>query len=96
MTRIRRNKMEAQLRTWKETTMISVIVIIALIIFNIVRGNIQSSEIRTAAKTIAVLPFENMVPNEIFPHNTNAITVLIIGELRKISVASGARQMGGY
>jgi len=86
MTRTRRNKMEAQLRTWKETTMISVIVIIALIIFNIVRGNIQSSEIKTAAKTIAVLPFENMVPNEIFPHNTNTIPVLIIGELRKIKV----------
>ncbi len=86
MTRIRRNKMEAQLRTWKETTMISVIVIIALIIFNIVRGNIQSSEIKTASKTIAVLPFENMVPNEIFPHNTNTIPVLIIGELRKIKV----------
>jgi len=86
MTRIRRNKMEAQLRTWKETTMISVIVIIALIIFNIVRGNIQSSEIRTAAKTIAVLPFDNMVPNEIFPHNTNTIPALIISELRKIKV----------
>ncbi len=89
--------MEAQLRTWKETTMISVIVIIALIIFNIVRGNIQSSEIKTAEKTIAVLPFENLVPNEIFPHNTNVITVINYRRASKNQMcfrcATGGRSM---
>ena len=81
-----RDKMQAQLRTWKEATMVSVMVIIALIIFNIVRDNIQSSEIKTSEKTIAVLPFENLTPNEVFPHNTDVITILITGELRKINL----------
>jgi tetratricopeptide (TPR) repeat protein/TolB-like protein len=86
VTGIRKGKLEAQLRTWKEATMISLIIIIALIIFNIVRGNIYSSEIKRAEKTIAVLPFDNLTPNEIFPYTTDVITTIIIGGLREINL----------
>jgi tetratricopeptide (TPR) repeat protein len=82
----RRNKLEAQLRTWKETTMISFILIIALIIFNLVRGNIQSSEIRKTEKSIAVLPFENLTPNEVLPFTTDVITSFIRIGLNKTNV----------
>jgi serine/threonine-protein kinase len=80
----RKTKLEAQVRTWKETTMISLIVIIALIIFNIVKGNIQSSEIRNTEKSIAVLPFENLTPNEILPFKTEVITSFITTGLNEI------------
>jgi serine/threonine-protein kinase len=80
----RKNKLEAQVRTWKETTMISLIVIIALIIFNIARGNIQSSEIRKTEKSIAVLPFENLTPNEVLPFKTEIITSFITTGLNEI------------
>jgi tetratricopeptide (TPR) repeat protein/TolB-like protein len=86
VTGIRKGKLEAQLRTWKEATMISLIIIIALIIFNIVRGNIYSSDIKRAEKTIAVLPFNNLTPNEIFPYTTDVITTIIIGGLREINL----------
>jgi serine/threonine-protein kinase len=81
----RKGKLEAQLRTWKETTMISVIVIIALIIFNVVRGNIQSSEIKRTEKSIAVLPFENLTPNEVLPFKTEIITSYITTGLNEIN-----------
>jgi len=79
----RRNKLEAQVRTWKETTMISLIVIVALIIFNIARGNIQSSDLRRTEKSIAVLPFDNLTPNEVLPFTTDVITSLIRNGLSK-------------
>ena len=82
----RRAKLESQLRTWKETTMISFIVIIALIIFNIVRSNIQSSEIKRTEKSIAVLPFDNLTPNEILPYTTEVITSIIRSGLSEINV----------
>ncbi len=81
-----RDKMQAQLRTWKEATMVSIIVIIALIIFNIVRGNIKSSEIKRAEKTIAVLPFYNLTPNEILPWPTDVVTSIITTGLSEINV----------
>ncbi len=81
-----RDKMKAQLRTWKEATMVSVMVIIALIIFNIARGNIKSSEIKRAEKTIAVLPFENLTPNEILPWPTDVVTSIITTGLSEINI----------
>ncbi|MCX6260965.1 MAG: hypothetical protein NTY95_09010 [Bacteroidia bacterium] len=81
-----RDKMQAQLRTWKEATMVSILVIIALIIFNIVRGNIKSSEIKRAEKTIAVLPFDNLTPNEILPWPTDVVTSIITTGLSEINV----------
>jgi tetratricopeptide (TPR) repeat protein len=82
----RRNKLEAQVRTWKETTMISLIVIIALIIFNLVRGNIQSSDIKRTEKSIAVLPFNNLTPNEVLPFTTDVITSFIRTGLNKTNI----------
>ncbi len=81
-----RNKLEAQVRTWKETTMVSLIVIIALIIFNIARGNIQSSDIKRTEKSIAVLPFDNLTPNEVLPFTTDVITSFIRTGLNKTNV----------
>ena len=81
-----RDRMKAQLRTWKEATMVSVMVIIALIIFNIARGNIKSSEIKRAEKTIAVLPFDNLTPNEILPWPTDVVTSIITTGLSEINV----------
>lgn len=82
----RRNKLEAQVRTWKETTMISLIVIIALIIFNIARGNIQSSDIKRTEKSIAVLPFNNLTPNEVLPFTTDVITSFIRMGLNRTNI----------
>jgi tetratricopeptide (TPR) repeat protein/TolB-like protein len=82
----RRIKLEAQVRTWKETTMISLIVIVALIIFNIARGNIQSSDIKRTDKSIAVLPFDNLTPNEVLPFTTDVITSFIRTGLNRTNV----------
>jgi len=82
----RRDKLEVQLKKWKGTTMISFIVIIALIIFNIVRGNVQSFEIERAEKSIAVLPFQNLTPNEILPFKTETITAIITSGLYETKV----------
>jgi hypothetical protein len=53
-----RQKIEAQLRTWRGTTMVSLIVIIALICFNVVRGNINAAEIKRTEKSIMVCPLK--------------------------------------
>jgi tetratricopeptide (TPR) repeat protein/TolB-like protein len=82
----RKTKLEAQVRKWKETTMISLIVIIALIIFNIAMGNIQSSDIKRTEKSIAVLPFDNLTPNEVLPFTTDVITSFIRTGLNKTNV----------
>lgn len=80
-------EMEAQIRTWRETTMISFIVIIALVIFNIVRGNIRSYEISKTDKTIAVLPFENLSIREELPFKYDELIVQNINDgLRQINL----------
>jgi tetratricopeptide (TPR) repeat protein len=79
--------MEAQLRKWRETTMISFIIIIALVIFNIVRGNIRASEIRNTEKTLAVLPFENLSTNEELPFKYDDLILQNISDgLRQINM----------
>ena len=79
-----RHKMEAQLRTWRGTTLVSLIVIIALISFNIVRSNINAADIKRTEKSIAVLPFENMTPNEVFPFTSEVVTFIITTDLSEI------------
>ncbi len=81
----RREVMRAQLRTWKGSTMISIIVIIALILFNIIRSRIESGEIRNSEKTVAVLPFESLSPDEEMPYTPEAITTFISTGLSSIS-----------
>lgn len=48
---------EAELRTWKSTTLISVIIIIALILFNVFKGTVGAEAADAAEKSITVLPF---------------------------------------
>ena len=87
---ISRHKIEAQLRTWPGTTMVSLIVIIALICFNVVRSNLNAAEIKRTEKSIAVLPFENMTPNEVFPFTSEVVTFIIttdLSEIREFSVS---------
>lgn len=79
-----RHNIEVQLRKWKGTTMISLIVIIALICFNIARSNINAAEIKKTEKSIAVLPFENLTPIEFLPYSSDAITAIITNGLSQI------------
>ena len=51
-------------KVWKITTCISVLLIIALIILNVVRSSNQLKGIGKLGKSIAVLPFENLGPPE--------------------------------
>ena len=51
-------------KIWKVISYISILLIIALLIMNIVRSNNQSKELEKFEKSIAVLPFENLGPSE--------------------------------
>jgi len=51
-------------KIWKVTSYISILLIIALIILNVVRSNNQTRDIEKLEKSIAVLPFENLGPPE--------------------------------
>ncbi len=81
----KKHKEEAELRTWKSTTLISIIVIIALIFYNIVKGSIGAHEIRRLEKTIAVIPFENLSGNKENEWFGDALTDEIIMQLCKIN-----------
>jgi TolB-like protein/Tfp pilus assembly protein PilF len=80
----KRHSKQMELRTWKSTTLISIIVIIALIFYNIVKGSIGINEIRRIEKTIAVLPFKNTSDNDKHAYFGDAITDEIIMQLQKI------------
>ncbi|MFO7852363.1 MAG: tetratricopeptide repeat protein [Bacteroidota bacterium] len=69
---------------WKISTYVSVLIIIAFLLFYIL-GNIKkSSDISTLEKSIAVLPFENWNSDEEFIHLGDAITDEIIMQLQYI------------
>ena len=76
---------QKQLRTWKSATMISIVVIIALILFNVISSRIEATEIRQSEKTLAVLPFETFSTDENLSGTSDVITTIIIDELSKIS-----------
>jgi len=50
-------KAEAEVRKWKNTTLISFIIIIALLFYNIIKSSIASGEEAKAEKSIVVQPF---------------------------------------
>jgi TolB-like protein/Flp pilus assembly protein TadD len=64
-----REKIDTQLRTWRTITLASIIVIILLLLFNVIRSGIESNDIKNSEKTIAVIPFKNLSPKEdlLFP-----------------------------
>jgi TolB-like protein/Flp pilus assembly protein TadD len=70
---------------WKIATIISIVVIICLVIYNILGDNGRSRDIQKLGKTIAVLPFENMSDGSEFEHLGDAMTDEIIMQLYKIS-----------
>jgi TolB-like protein/Tfp pilus assembly protein PilF len=80
----KKQKIEAQLRTWKGTTMVSFVVIIALLLFNVISNRIAANEIRRTEKSIAVIPFENLSPDADLPITSDGITSIITTGLSKI------------
>lgn len=91
LTAKKRQKIQSQLRAWKGTTMISLIVIIALIIFNIVSKRIEVMEIKRTTKSIAVIPFENLSSDQNMQFVSTGITSIIttgLSEIKDLEVAS--------
>ncbi|HUV01110.1 MAG TPA: hypothetical protein VMW32_09125, partial [Bacteroidales bacterium] len=80
----KKHKTEVELRAWKGTTLLSGIVIIALVLFNIIKGGIGTYEISKLDKSIAVLPFENLSDKLEHAWFGDAITDEIIMQLYKI------------
>jgi len=70
---------------WKISTYVSLLVVMAFIIFYIVSSAKKSSEISRLEKSIAVLPFENLSFDKEYAYMGDAITDEIILELQKIS-----------
>jgi TolB-like protein/tetratricopeptide (TPR) repeat protein len=90
LTAKKRQKIQSQLRAWKGTTMISFIVIIALIIFNIVSKRIEVMEIKRTTKSIAVIPFENLSSDQDMQFVSTGITSIIttgLSEIKDLEVA---------
>jgi len=90
LTAKKRQKIQSQLRAWKGTTMISFIVIIALIIFNIVSKRIEVMEIKRTTKSIAVIPFENLSSDQNMQFVSTGITSIIttgLSEIKDLEVA---------
>ena len=74
----------SRLMAWKIATFLSVIIILALIIIQIMGRNARSKDFFDQEKSIAVLPFENMSDDSEFDHLGDAMTDEIIMQLYKI------------
>ena len=83
-TQVRSAEKQATPGGWKVATYVSVLIIIAFVVFYIISNIKQSSDISKLEKSIAVLPFENMSDEEEYSHMGDAITDEIILELQKI------------
>jgi len=70
---------------WKITTYVSLVVIAALIVLQIVGGRNQISELIELEKSIAVLPFDNLSSDEEQAWFSDGITDIIINQLSKIT-----------
>ncbi len=69
---------------WKITSFVSIMIIIAFVVFYILGNKKEYSAISELEKSIAVLPFENMSVGEEYSHLGGAFTDEIILELQKI------------
>ncbi len=83
-TQVRSEEKQVTPGGWKISTYISVLIIIAFVVFYIISSIKRSSDIITLEKSIAVLPFDNMSVDEEYSHMGDAITDEIILELQKI------------
>jgi TolB-like protein len=84
LSEIKSPPVQKELKKWKGATLISVLVIIGLVLFNIISSSIEASEIRQTEKTIAVLPFDNLSSDEELTNMCEALESFIITELNKI------------
>lgn len=83
-TQVRSEEKQATPVRWKISTYISILIIIAFVVFYVISNIKQSSDISKLEKSIAVLPFENWNSDEEYMHLGDAITDEIILELQKI------------
>lgn len=83
-TQVNTNELKPASKGWKIATFISVLIIIAFVVFYIVGNNKKSFDISKLEKSIAVLPFDNMSVGEEYDHMGDAFTDEIILELQKI------------
>ncbi len=79
-----REKIENQLKKWRWSTLISVIVIILLILFNVIRSGIESSDLKKSEKSIAVIPFKSLNPEKDLPFSSDLVTSIINNGLVQI------------
>ena len=79
----RKSVQSQETKIWKVTSYISILLIIALLILNIVRSNNQYRDIEKLDNSIAVLPFENLGPPE-HAYFTDGITEEITSLLATI------------
>ena len=84
VTQINSEEKKSSPKEWKVATYVSVLIIIAFVVFYIAGNNNKSSDISKLDKSIAVLPFENWSVGEENSHLGNAIANEIITELFKI------------
>jgi TolB-like protein/Tfp pilus assembly protein PilF len=70
--------------SWKIATYISIVIIAALLILNIVRGEKQTEDLTGLEKSIAVLPFENMSIDDEHSYIGDAMSDEIIMQLKNI------------
>ncbi len=85
VTQVRSEEKRSTPRGWKIATYVSVLIIIAFIVFYIVSNIKQSSDISKLEKSIAVLPFINWNNDEEYAHMGDAIANEIITQLFKIN-----------
>ena len=97
----KRSTTQKELKTWKSTTLISFIVIIALLLFNVIKGSIGSYEIKRIEKSLAVIPFDEMIcDSKEYSHLGDAIANVIsttltgIEGFKVVSYTSSSRYKG--
>jgi TolB-like protein len=71
--------------SWKIATYASLVVIVALIVFNVFSRNRLSKDLLNLEHSIAVLPFENLIPDSLELWFTDGISDVISSQLTKIS-----------
>ena len=71
---------------WKGSTLISVIVIIGLLLFNVFKGNLMGANIKNLEKSIAVLPFKNSTGDVNMNSISDGLTSFISCALSNVSI----------
>jgi len=82
--KLKKDDDQSNSKGWKIASYLSFIVIVALIVFNIVAANSRSRDFTKLERSIAVLPFDNLSPDDEYQHIGDAFTDEIILELQKI------------